>query len=632
MSKHSLKKHFNKEFHIKNGVQKIPKEKPKDFVPFFVDFGISFLGSLFILLPILIGMIIPIFFEIKYHDKFLPGVYVAGEQVGGKTYGEVLNHFKEKSTELEKNGLSVEFENLKGIKKKINIPISTSGLTADNSIEYFTLDSWENDLQKAYKWGRGINVFRSLFEQLTLLFTKKNFNFSTNMQKEAVDSLLESELNNFFQKGKSAEFSFLGNKISILKEKAGEILDKEKVLNDLSKKLSQFDISIITFKTHEDTSIVTEESLKPFLNFANNFGKKINFVFQYKGHNWNIKGNKLITWLTFNENGKISVDIKKLEDYFTDNVDKLIENPPRNSRFEVRNGKIIEIVSSKIGNVIDIEKITQQIEKAISEAGVNLNFKNKTISIPIETTKIKPKITKDIILDYQIKDLVGKIHTNFDGSSVDREHNIKIGVSAINGILIAPGEEFSTVNSIGHVSEKEGYKKETVIKENKTAKEFGGGLCQIATSLFRLALNTGLPITERINHKFVVHYYDPPGLDATIYGPHPDFRFVNDTGNYLLLQAKVEGKQVIMEFYGRKDGRTVEISKPTIYNKIPAPATKYIQSRELFTGQTKCTEMPHDGVTTDVLYTVNYPDGIIKIKNFRSIYQPWQKVCLIGIN
>jgi vancomycin resistance protein YoaR len=127
-----------------------------------------------------------------------------------------------------------------------------------------------------------------------------------------------------------------------------------------------------------------------------------------------------------------------------------------------------------------------------------------------------------------------------------------------------------------------------------------------------------------------VHYYDPPGLDAAIYGPHPDLRFVNDTGNYLLLQARVEGQKVIMELYGRKDGRTVEISKPLMYNYVPAPAPNYIYTNELYSGQVKCTEMPHDGLTTSVMYTVNYPNGITKERNFKSFYQPWQKVCLIG--
>jgi len=630
MFKHFLDKHFKKKRRHKKNQYKILEKETKEPVPFFVIFGLSTLGSLLVFLLFFVGIFLLGSFEIKYHDRFLPGVYVAGEKVGGQTYAEALNHFKEKSEEIQKNGLSVNFENLKGKNKKINIPMSTAGLTSDNSIEYFTLDEWENDLQKAYKWGHGINIFRGLAQQIKLIFVNKNFNFSTALQREAVDSLFESELHNFFEKSMPAEFSFIKNKISISKEKIGEILDKEEALNILTEKLSQFNTTELIFKSHQDTSVITKENLQPFAEFAEDFGKKTDFVFKYNGYKWYIKGNKLVTWLTLKEDGEIGINRIKLEAYFKENVNRLIENPPRNSRFEIRNGEIIEVVSGKKGNVIDMEKVVQQIEKIISEAKANLNLESNIINIPVETIKVEPKITKDIILKYQIKDLVGEVRTSFAGSSADREHNIKIGVATITGMLIAPGEEFSTIASIGPVSEKEGYLKETVIKQNKTMKEFGGGLCQVATTLFRLALNAGLPITERINHRFVVNYYNPPGLDAAIYGPHPDLRFVNDTGNYLLLQARVENKQVIMELYGTKDGRTVEIFKPTIYNKIPAPETKYVQSNQLFVGQTKCTEMPHNGLTTDVLYTVNYPDGTIKKRNFRSIYQPWQKVCLIG--
>ena len=117
--------------------------------------------------------------------------------------------------------------------------------------------------------------------------------------------------------------------------------------------------------------------------------------------------------------------------------------------------------------------------------------------------------------------------------------------SKITGILIAPGQEFSTANTIGEVTEEEGFVKEYVITGGQTVKELGGGLCQLATTLFRMALNTGLPITERVNHAYVIPYYGP-GLDATVYGPHPDFRFVNDTGNYILLQGTAKNNEVIL--------------------------------------------------------------------------------------
>jgi vancomycin resistance protein YoaR len=252
------------------------------------------------------------------------------------------------------------------------------------------------------------------------------------------------------------------------------------------------------------------------------------------------------------------------------------------------------------------------------------------IDISIETTVEEPKITKETIDKYKIKELVGSAKTNFEGGSLDRQHNIEVGVSKLNGVLLAPGEEFSAVNAIGEVTEEAGFVKEYVISGGKTQKEIGGGLCQLATTLFRLALDSGLPIIERVNHRYVISYYGA-GLDATIYGPHPDLRFINDTGNYLLLQGKAQNNEVIFEFYGKKDGRSVKISEPKLSNRIPAPETKNIPTADLPAGKTKCSEIPHSGVTADATYTVTYPNGEISETNFHSVYQPWQKVCLVGI-
>jgi len=634
MSKHSITNHFKKKYHpkklISNAIKivknyKIIRSKQKRPTKIF---GFTIFKLLSYLIPILLILCLLISFEIKYYNRFLPNIFVAGESVGGKTYEQVLNDFKQKEAKIKKNGLILNFEGSKGI-QKISIPISTTGFTSDNSIEYFTLNNWENDLQKAYKWVHKKNPFYFLQEQFRLIFGKKNFNFSTNIQREAISSLLDNELKGFLKDSAPASFLSIENKLTITKEKIGEIIKKEEVLNILEKKLTQFDTTPIDIKTIIDIPTIRRTHLIPFLNFAENFSKETTLVFQYQEHKWNIKGTKLITWLTIKEENKLSIDNLKLENYLKNTVSEYIDSPPKNSRFKIQKGKLVEIVSGKAGNIIDIDNLIQKIEKIISDAQINLIPANK-INLPIEIIKVKPKITQETINKYLIKNLVGEVRTSFQGSSTSREHNIKIGVEAIDGILIAPDAEFSTIASIGPVTEKEGYLKETVIKKDKTAKEFGGGLCQVATTLFRLALNSGLPITERMNHRFVVQYYNPVGIDATIYGPHPDFRFINDTNGYLLLQARVENKQVIMELYGQKDGRTVEISKPVLTNRIPAPTPKYISSMELPFGQTKCSEMPHEGITANFLYTVNYPDGTIKKRNFLSIYQPWQKVCLVG--
>ncbi len=124
-----------------------------------------------------------------------------------------------------------------------------------------------------------------------------------------------------------------------------------------------------------------------------------------------------------------------------------------------------------------------------------------TIDIPVIVVQEEPTVTKKTIDDYGITELVGSSRTSFKGSSADRITNITVGSATLNGFLIAPGKEFSAVDTIGYVNEENGYKKEYVIKDNRSVKEFGGGLCQLATTLFRLALNAGFPVTERAAHR-----------------------------------------------------------------------------------------------------------------------------------
>jgi vancomycin resistance protein YoaR len=184
---------------------------------------------------------------------------------------------------------------------------------------------------------------------------------------------------------------------------------------------------------------------------------------------------------------------------------------------------------------------------------------------------------------------------------------------------------------LGPVDGEHGYLPELVIKGNKTTPEFGGGLCQIGTTVFRSALATGLPIVERTNHSYRVSYYEPAGTDATIYDPRPDFKFLNDTGHHILIQANLGKNDIAFEFWGTLDGRKVEQTKPVIYNIKPPPEAKLIETLDLPVGTKKCTEKAHAGADAAFTYTVTYSTGEVKTQNFVSHYRPWGEVCLIGV-
>jgi vancomycin resistance protein YoaR len=171
-----------------------------------------------------------------------------------------------------------------------------------------------------------------------------------------------------------------------------------------------------------------------------------------------------------------------------------------------------------------------------------------------------------------------------------------------------------------------------VIKGNETKPEYGGGLCQIGTTVFRGALASGLDITARRNHSYRVSYYEPAGTDATIYDPWPDLKFKNDTGKHILIQTRIDGRKIYFDFWGTKDGRQVSMTEPVVYNIVPPPEKKVIKTLDLPVGEIKCTERAHNGADAKFDYTVWYPEDDEPVSTtFHSHYIPWQEVCLLGV-
>lgn len=565
-------------------------------------------------------------FEIKYYNRFYPNVFIGEEAVGGKSYKEVLENFKRQENIIRESGLDLVFFR-NGASKIINVPLNSSGLTADTVAEYFYLNDSEETVRAAFKLGRSGNLFKRLWEQLSLIFGNAKFTFANSVQEEAVRSLLERELVNFYEKPVPAQFIFKNDKVQIVPEKIGERKDNDgdKIIRLLNNSLASFKTSSLFFNFKPAAPTITEEKLRPSLATTEQIVKKSKVRFSYGEYEWRVPAATLVNWLTVDKNNRLVFDSDKVADFLKKKVGQVIYDPPVNSRFQIQNGKLVEIVKGRVGSSIDIDQVAAILNKSIEYGSII----NGPLTIKMPIIKETPRITKETIDRYGIKELVTSVKTSFKGSTEGRKHNIQTGLNQLNGLLIAPGEEFSAVEAIGLTREEDGFVKEFVIKGDRSVKEAGGGLCQIATTLFRLAINSGLPVTTRTNHLYVVSYYGP-GLDATVYGPQKDLRFINDTGHWLLLQARIEGNEVAMEFYGQRDGREVAISEPKISNRKPPPAPKYVVSSELKPGEEKCTEQARFGMNAEVNYRVKYPSGKENSQIFKSVYQPWQKVCLVG--
>jgi len=234
------------------------------------------------------------------------------------------------------------------------------------------------------------------------------------------------------------------------------------------------------------------------------------------------------------------------------------------------NGTVSAFAQSSDGGEVDIESSWSAFKNALASSS------EENLSIPLSFTVIKPKITSTNAETLGITQFLGEGRTSFAGSPKNRIFNIKRAIQQFQGVLVAPGEEFSFVKQLGEVDGEHGYLPELVIKRDKTEPEFGGGICQVSTTLFRAALNTGEKITARQNHAYPVSYYKPYGMDATVYIPKPDFKFRNNTPAHILLQVAIEGSELVFRFYGTIDGRSVSLDGPHILEHTPDGAMKTI--------------------------------------------------------
>lgn len=327
----------------------------------------------------------------------------------------------------------------------------------------------------------------------------------------------------------------------------------------------------------------------------------------------------------------IKADREKLTDILNP-IQKEIYVEPINAEFHVENGKVANFSESENGKSIDFEKLDLLVDKKIPEL-IFLQEPSVTISVPIKITE--PEITTEEANTYGIVEEIGVGTSEFAHSIPNRVHNVNLAASRLNGILVAPGEEFSFGKYLGDVSKFTGYKEAYVISGGKTILGDGGGVCQVSTTLFRAILNAGLPVTERHAHAYRVNYYEQdsgPGIDATVYVPSVDLKFKNTTGNYILITSAVDTTNLTMSFtlYGKKDGREVSITQPVILSSSPAPEPLYQDDPTLPVGVVKQIDYAAAGANVTFSRVVTQNGKEIINETYKSNYRPWQAVFLRG--
>lgn len=333
----------------------------------------------------------------------------------------------------------------------------------------------------------------------------------------------------------------------------------------------------------------------------------------------------------FNLDSTISYNSKAIEDYIN-YIAATYNREPEDALFKVEVNRVTAFKIQKNGIEVNAEGAKEELNIALSR----LNTADKEpITIEIGKTIVEPEVTLASINDFGIVENIGEGRSDYSGSATGRIHNIKLAASRINGTLIPRGQTFSFNKTVGDISASTGYKSAYIIKGGETILGDGGGVCQVSTTLFRAAIESGLPIVERRQHAYRVKYYEndrKAGFDATVFSPTVDLKFTNDTHAHVLIQTGfVDSKNLlIFTFYGKKDDRQIEISDSTVWDVRPPPEPLYKDDPTLPKGRTKQIDFAAYGAKAKFHYRV-VKDGKIAIdRDFYSAFRPWQAVYLVG--
>ncbi|HHX75373.1 MAG TPA: hypothetical protein GX699_10770 [Firmicutes bacterium] len=243
---------------------------------------------------------------------------------------------------------------------------------------------------------------------------------------------------------------------------------------------------------------------------------------------------------------------------------RILTQPPRDAKITVQKGMTV-ITPEKAGY--------NPREDALRDALLQyLTSPKPREFLPVPVEPVPPKMTVAFLQENNIRSLRGTFTTTFDAAQRERSHNIKTAAKVLHNSIIGPGETFSVNAVIGDTTPEKGYKKAPVIVGETLVPGYGGGLCQVSTTLYNAALLAGLEIVERHPHGMTVPYV-PPGRDATIAYPGKDLKFKNTTGGTLLLTAAVEANDLTFSIFGVPTEAEAVIE--TTILKVTMPPTRY---------------------------------------------------------
>lgn len=300
--------------------------------------------------------------------------------------------------------------------------------------------------------------------------------------------------------------------------------------------------------------------------------------------------------------------------------------PAVDATIKRENGSFV-ITEGQTGIVVDVDATTSGLQNFIET-----EWTGEDAFYTVTVTTEEPRGTKEELA--KIKDVLGTFHTSYSSSGSNRSGNVANGTKLIDGAVLYPDEEFSVYNAVSPFTEANGYYMAGSYLNGQVVESFGGGICQVSTTLYNAVLLAELDVVERYNHSMIVSYVDP-SADAAIAGTYKDFKFKNNTEAPIYIEGYTSSdKKIYFTIYGQETrdtaSRKVAYESKVIQTKEPGDP-KITTDSSMALG-TYSTSSAHTGYVAE-LYKIVTVDGVETERTLvnKSTYQASPQTIVVGI-
>ena len=228
-----------------------------------------------------------------------------------------------------------------------------------------------------------------------------------------------------------------------------------------------------------------------------------------------------------------------------------VETPAQNATWKIDGsatgapGARPQYVPAAQGKTIDTAALSASLLKAGTSA---TDVAGRTVTLPMVVSEPTVKTPQN---EWGISEAIGEFATPYNAGDAPRTQNLTRGAELVNGTVVKPGEVFSLEKVLGEVDGEHGFAAAGVIQNGEHVDAMGGGLSQVATTVFNAGFEAGMDDTEHHPHQYYFERY-PAGREATLWTGNLDMKFTNSTPHAVLVQAWLDGEQIHVRMWSTK--------------------------------------------------------------------------------